>query len=142
MTMTVTQSVITIAAVVLGTMTTRFLPFLVFPEGREPPAFIRYLGAVLPYAVIGLLLVYCLKDAVFTSYHALPELIAITVTAALQRWKRNMLLSLFAGTALYMLLVHRTFNVSPADIRGTKRNANVASARRVAIYILREVTGM
>ena len=104
MTMTVTQSVITIAAVVLGTMTTRFLPFLVFPEGREPPAFIRYLGAVLPYAVIGLLLVYCLKDAVFASYHALPELIAIAVTAALQRWKRNMLLSLFAGTALYMLL--------------------------------------
>lgn len=67
MTMTVTQSVITIAAVVLGTMTTRFLPFLVFPEGREPPAFIRYLGTVLPYAVIGLLLVYCLKDAVFAS---------------------------------------------------------------------------
>ena len=101
MTMTVTQSVITIAAVVLGTMTTRFLPFLVFPEGREPPAFIRYLGAVLP--------VYCLKDAVFTSYHALPELIAIAVTAALQRWKRNMLLSLFAGTALYMLLVQTCF---------------------------------
>ena len=87
MTMTVTQSVITIAAVVLGTMTTRFLP----------------------YAVIGLLLVYCLKDAVFTSYHALPELIAIAVTAALQRWKRNMLLSLFAGTALYMLLVQTCF---------------------------------
>ena len=95
MTMTVTQSVITIAAVVLGTMTTRFLPFLVFPEGREPPAFIRYLGAVLPFA--------------FTSYHALPELIAIAVTAALQRWKRNMLLSLFAGTALYMLLVQTCF---------------------------------
>lgn len=109
MTMTVTQSVITIAAVVLGTMTTRFLPFLVFPEGREPPAFIRYLGTVLPYAVIGLLLVYCLKDAVFTSYHALPELIAIAVTAALQRGKRNMLLSLFAGTALYMLLVQTCF---------------------------------
>ena len=109
MTMTVTQSVITIAAVVLGTMTTRFLPFLIFPEGREPPAFVRYLGAVLPFAVIGLLLVYCLKDAVFTSYHALPELIAITVTAALQRWKRNMLLSLFAGTALYMLLVQTCF---------------------------------
>lgn len=109
MTMTVTQSVITIAAVVLGTMTTRFLPFLIFPEGREPPAFIRYLGTVLPYAVIGLLLVYCLKDAVFASYHALPELIAITVTAALQRGKRNMLLSLFAGTALYMLLVQTCF---------------------------------
>ena len=58
---------------------------------------------------LGLLLVYCLKDAVFTSYHALPELIAITVTAALQRGKRNMLLSLFAGTALYMLLVQTCF---------------------------------
>ncbi len=109
MTMTVAQSVVTIAVVVLGTMTTRFLPFLIFPEGREPPAFIRYLGTVLPYAVIGLLIVYCLKDAVFTSYHALPELIAIAVTAALQRWRKSMLLSLFSGTALYMLLVQTCF---------------------------------
>ncbi len=109
MTMTVAQSVVTIAVVVLGTMTTRFLPFLIFPEGRKPPAFIRYLGTVLPYAVIGLLIVYCLKDAVFTSYHALPELIAIAVTAALQRWRKSMLLSLFSGTALYMLLVQTCF---------------------------------
>ena len=109
MTMTVTQSVITIAAVVLGTMTTRFLPFLVFPEGREPPAFIRYLGAVLPYAVIGLLLVYCLKDAVFASYHALPELIAIAVITLLYLWRRSTLLSLVGGTAVYMLLVQLVF---------------------------------
>ena len=109
MTMTVTQSVITIAAVVLGTMTTRFLPFLIFPEGREPPAFIRYLGAVLPYAVIGLLLVYCLKDAVFASNHALPELIAILVTCGLHLWKRQMLLSIAGGTVCYMLLLHFVF---------------------------------
>lgn len=108
MTMTVTQSVITIVAVVLGTMTTRFLPFLIFPEGREPPRhpLPRRRPALRGHRA---LLVYCLKDAVFASYHALPELIAITVTAALQRWKRNMLLSLFAGTALYMLLVQTCF---------------------------------
>ena len=59
MTMTITQQIITVAVVVLGTMTTRFLPFLIFPEGKEPPAVITYLGTVLPYAVIGLLVVYC-----------------------------------------------------------------------------------
>ena len=64
--MTILQQVLTVAAVVLGTMTTRFLPFLLFPEGKQPPAFIRYLGTVLPSAVIGLLVVFCLKDAVFT----------------------------------------------------------------------------
>ena len=63
--MTIPQQILTIVAVVLGTMTTRFLPFLFFPEGKEPPAFVRYLGAVLPSAVIGLLVVFCLKDAVF-----------------------------------------------------------------------------
>lgn len=72
--MTILQQVLTVAAVVLGTMTTRFLPFLLFPEGKQPPAFIRYLGTVLPSAVIGLLVVFCLKDAVFTSWHGLPEL--------------------------------------------------------------------
>lgn len=56
--MTITQQIVTIAVVVLGTMTTRFLPFLIFPEGKEPPAVITYLGTVLPYAVIGLLVVY------------------------------------------------------------------------------------
>ena len=60
--MTLTQSIITIAAVVLGTMLTRFLPFLIFPEGKKPPQYITYLGMVLPHAVIGLLVVYCLKD--------------------------------------------------------------------------------
>lgn len=109
MTMTVGQSAITIAVVVLGTMLTRFLPFYVFPEGKEPPRYVLYLGKVLPYAVIGLLVVYCLKDAVFTAFHGLPELMAMAVVAALQKWKKNMLLSMFAGTALYMLLVQTVF---------------------------------
>ena len=62
MTMTTTQAIITIAAVVLGTMATRFIPFIIFPEGKNPPEFIKYLGTVLPYAAIGLLVIYCLKD--------------------------------------------------------------------------------
>ena len=110
MTMTVTQSVITIAAVVLGTMTTRFLPFLVFPEGREPPAFIRYLGAVLPYAVIGLLLVYCLKDVTLLSgSHGLPEALGIAVTILLHKARHQMLLSIAGGTICYMALVQMVF---------------------------------
>ena len=56
--MTLLQQILTVAVVVLGTMTTRFLPFLLFPEGRQPPAFIRYLGTVLPSAVIGLLVIF------------------------------------------------------------------------------------
>ena len=103
--MTVTQSIITIAAVMLGTMVTRFLPFIIFPEGKTPPAFITYLGKVLPHAAIGLLLVYCLKDAVFTSYHGLLELIAIGFIFILHKWKKNMLLSIGGGTVLYMFLV-------------------------------------
>ena len=92
--MTTAQSIITILAVVLGTMITRFLPFIIFPEGKEPPAYITYLGTVLPYAVIGLLVIYCLKDAVFTSYHGLPELISIVFIIVLHKWKKNTLLSI------------------------------------------------
>ena len=107
--MTVVQSVITIAVIVLGTMLTRFLPFLIFPEGRTPPAVVTYLGTVLPYAVIGMLLVYCLKDAVFTPLHGLPEVLAIVFTAVLHKWKKNTLLSIASGTILYMFLVQRCF---------------------------------
>lgn len=107
--MTTIQRILTILAVVLGTMTTRFLPFLIFPEGKKPPAFIAYLGTVLPYAVIGLLVVYCLKDAVFTDLHGLPELIAIVFIVVLHKWRHNTLLSIGAGTVLYMALVQTVF---------------------------------
>lgn len=109
MTMTVMQSFITIGVVVLATMLTRFLPFLLFPEGKTPPPYIGYLGKALPAAAIGLLVVYCLKGAVFTGWHGLPEGIAIVCVAALQKWKKNMLLSMFVGTALYMVLVQTVF---------------------------------
>ena len=107
--MTVPQQIITIAAVVLGTMITRFLPFLLFPEGKTPRAFITRLGTVLPFAVIGLLVVYCLKDAVFTDLHGLPEAIAIVFIAVLHKWKHNTLLSIGGGTVLYMVLVQAVF---------------------------------
>lgn len=107
--MTLTQQIITIAVVVLGTMTTRFLPFLIFPEGKNPPRFIAYLGTVLPHAVIGMLVVYCLKDAFPSSYHALPELLAILFTAVLHKWKKNTLLSIAGGTVFYMILVQNWF---------------------------------
>lgn len=103
--MTTLQTILTIAAVVLGTMLTRFLPFLIFPEGKKPPAYITYLGMVLPYAVIGLLVVYCLKDAVFTELHGLPEGIAMVFILLLHKWKKNTLLSIGLGTVLYMILV-------------------------------------
>ena len=107
--MTILQQIITIAAVVLGTMVTRFLPFIVFPEGKEPPRVIQYLGGKLPYAVIGLLVVYCLKDAPASSTHGLPEAIAILFIIVLHKWKKNTLLSIGGGTILYMILVQMVF---------------------------------
>ncbi|OXN00992.1 branched-chain amino acid transporter permease [Bifidobacterium vansinderenii] len=110
MTMTVWQSVITIAVVVIGTMITRFLPFIVFPESKQPPRFIDYLGRVLPFAMTGLLVVYSLKDVTpMSGSHGIPELIAMAVIVALHAWKRNMLLSIAGGTILYMVLVQLVF---------------------------------
>lgn len=107
--MTTAQSAITILAVVLGTMLTRFLPFLLFPEGKTPPRYVAYLGTVLPGAVIGLLVVYGLKDAVSSPYRGLPEGIALACVCLLHRWKKNTLLSIGAGTVLYMALVQTCF---------------------------------
>ena len=108
--MTLQQQIITIAMVVLGTMLTRFLPFLIFPAGKPTPKYIRYLGAVLPSAVFGLLVVYCLKNvSILTGSHGLPELIAIAVVVGLHKWKGQMLLSIAGGTVCYMLLVQLVF---------------------------------
>ena len=70
--MTAVQEIVTIIVVVAGTMLTRFLPFIIFPEGKKPPAYISYLGTVLPYAVIGLLVVYCLTRINRKSFFAFP----------------------------------------------------------------------
>jgi len=108
--MTLTQQLITIGMVILGTALTRFLPFLLFPAGRPTPKYVQYLGTVLPAAVFGLLVVYCLKDvSLFTGNHGLPEMIAIAVVVGLHVWKRQMLLSIAGGTVCYMLLVQFVF---------------------------------
>lgn len=110
MTMTMWQAVATIAVVALGTMLTRFVPFLLFPESKEPPQFVRYLGKVLPYAMTGLLVVYSLKDVSLASgSHGIPEAIAMLAIIGLHVWKRNMLLSIAGGTILYMILVQLVF---------------------------------
>ena len=108
--MTMTEMLITALAVVLGTVLTRFLSFWIFPTGKTMPKFIRYLGKVLPAAVFGLLVVYCLKNVeIATGSHGLPELIAISVVVGLHLWKKQMLLSIFGGTVVYMLLVQMVF---------------------------------
>lgn len=104
--MTLTQQIVTIGVVILGTMLTRFLPFLLFPAGKPTPAYIRYLGKVLPPAVFGLLILYCLKDvSVFSGNRGIPELISIAFVVVLHVWKRQMLLSIAGGTICYMLIM-------------------------------------
>ncbi len=110
MTLTGWQTAITIAMVVLGTMATRFAPFLVFPPGKPTPKYIQYLSQVLPYAVMGMLIVYCLKGvSLAVSPFGIPEALGIAVTAVLHVWKRNMLLSIGGGTLVYMVLVQAVF---------------------------------
>ena len=108
--MSVSEQIITIAVVALGTMLTRFLPFLLFPAGKPTPRYVQYLGKALPGAVFGLLVIYCLKNvSLLSGSHGLPELIAILVVAGLHLWKRQMLLSIAGGTICYMLLVQLVF---------------------------------
>ena len=108
--MTLTQQIIIVAMVVLGTAVTRFLPFLVFPSGKPTPKYVQYLGKFLPAAVFGLLVVYSLKDvSVFTGSHGIPEMISILLVIVLHVWKRQMLLSIAGGTVCYMLLVQLVF---------------------------------
>lgn len=103
-------SFLIILAVAVTTFATRVVPFLVFPKGKEIPPIIQYLGKVLTPAVIGMLVVYCLKStSVLQAPHGIPEAIAVTVTAVLHVWKRNNLLSIGSGTILYMILIQMVF---------------------------------
>lgn len=108
--MITTQQLITIGMVIIGTVLTRFIPFLVFPAGKTTPQYIQYLGKVLPAAVFGLLVVYCLKNvSLLAGSHGIPEMIGIAVVVGLHLWKRQMLLSIAGGTICYMLLVPTVF---------------------------------
>ncbi len=110
MTMTISQQVITIALCALGTMATRFLPFLIFSSKKPTPRYIQYLGKALPAAIFGMLVIYCLKNvSLLTGSHGLPELMAVAVTVGLHLWKRQTLLSIAGGTVCYMLLIQFVF---------------------------------
>lgn len=108
--MSVIQYLITIAMLVVGTMATRFLVFILFPAGKETPSYVKFLGQALPAAAIGMLIVYCLKSvSIMTGSHGLPELISIVLVVILHLWKKQTLLSIAAGTVCYMVMVQFVF---------------------------------
>lgn len=103
-------SLLIIIVVSFVTFLTRVIPFLLFPKGKEIPPIVKYLGDVLPPAVIGMLVIYCLKSVnLFVYPHAAPEIAAALVVVILHIWKRNNLLSIGVGTVLYMFLVQNCF---------------------------------
>lgn len=110
MAMTNTQAFILVAVIALATQLTRALPFILFPENKKTPRYILYLGKVLPYAAMGLLVIYCLKNVSFlSSPYGIPEAIAVLCVAVLHLWKNNSLLSIGGGTVVYMILLQLVF---------------------------------
>jgi len=110
MTQNTQQLLVLVAVISLGTILTRALPFILFPKNKKIPGFINYLGDAIPYAAIGLLVVYCLKDvSVLAAPYGIPEAIAVACVVLLHVWKKSTLLSIGAGTVVYMLLVQFVF---------------------------------
>ena len=108
--MNVTHSILIIAVGCIVTAITRFLPFLLFRKGAKTPAIITHLGKVLPFAIMGMLVVYCLKDVtLLAAPYGIPELLGCAAVVLLHIWKRNTLLSIGGGTVLYMILVQLVF---------------------------------
>ena len=106
----VKHSLVLVAVMAVVIAFLRFSPFLAFPEGRKRPKVVTYLGSVLPYAVIGMLVVYCFKGvSVFRYPWGIPELLASALVLGLHVWRRNTLISVFSGVAFYMVLVQLVF---------------------------------
>lgn len=106
MTMSTSESIVIILTVIAGTMLTRFLPFIIFPSAKTPPEYIQYLGKVLPFAVIGMLVIYCLKNVPFANDGTgIAQLVGVLSIIAMHGWKKNSLLSMATGTTVYMLLI-------------------------------------
>ena len=102
------NAAVLIAVMAIVTLLLRFLPFIIFT--KNTPEYISYLGRVLPAALIGMLVIYCLKDVnPVVSPHGIPELISAASVIALQVWRRNSLVSILGGTIIYMVLVQRVF---------------------------------
>ena len=105
-----THAILLIAVTAAVTVALRFLPFLIFREGKKAPEILTYLGKVLPFAIMGMLVVYCLKGIRLTEApYGIPELLGCAIVAGLHIWKRNTLLSIGLGTLAYMLLVQFVF---------------------------------
>jgi len=104
------HAMLLILTMMAGTMATRFLPFLLLGDKRQTPPFISYLGKVLPYAIMGMLVVYCLKGVSVTRISSVvPAALGVGITAGLHLWKHNTLLSIIGGTVCYMILVQMVF---------------------------------
>lgn len=108
--MTDINIILMIAVISAVTIILRFVPFIVFGGSRETPKYVMYLGEVLPYAIMGMLVVYCLRNvSPMSSSHGIPELAACAVVAGLHVWKRNSLLSIGCGTVCYMIMIQFVF---------------------------------
>lgn len=108
--MTLKHQIITVGVILLASLIMRFAPFIAFPDNKPTPKFIQYMGKVLPASVFGLLIVYCLKNvSIFEGSHGIPEFLCIIITAVLQLWKKQMLISISVGTICYMILVQFVF---------------------------------
>lgn len=104
------QAMLLILTMTAVTMATRFLPFLLLGDKRQTPPFVSYLGKVLPFAIMGMLVVYCLKGVAVTQLSSVaPAALGVAITAGLHLWKHNTLLSILGGTVVYMVLVQMVF---------------------------------
>jgi len=110
MILTTSQALLTIVVIAAVTILTRALPFVIFPAGKKTPKFVTYLGSVLPFAIISMLIIYCFKSVSITTWpYGIPELIAGVFVVVIHKWKHNLLLSIGGGTLLYMILVQAVF---------------------------------
>ena len=108
--LTTQNAVLMVIVIAFVTFLTRVLPFIIFPGSKQTPPFITWLGKVLPCAVMGMLVIYCLKSvSILTFPYGIPELIAIVLVILVHKWKHNLLLSIVGGTVVYMLLVQLVF---------------------------------
>jgi len=102
------KSALLIAVMSIVTVGLRFLPFTIFR--KRTPEYVSYLGRVLPPAIIGMLVIYCLKDVSLSAHpFGIPELLSVAVVAVVQAWKRSALISILSGTVIYMLLIQMVF---------------------------------
>ncbi|MBQ8730803.1 MAG: AzlD domain-containing protein [Lachnospiraceae bacterium] len=105
-----TQVILSIIVMAVCTFLTRAIPFILFPNNEKIPPIVLYLGKVLPYSVIAMLIIYCVKGvSIFVWPHGLPELIAIAYVIIVHKWRHNLVLSIGGGTVLYMFLIQVAF---------------------------------